>query len=424
MKPISNRYMQEEFIISLDKGLLYRGKDLSLQRVVFIYAVPHQGKPFAETYIQKIGSSAQGTNHAPYMHIFDVETDNDYIYIIMKYIEGSTLQNVMLNRTFTFEEAVAFVTGMSQTLMEIAEERPLNFSINPDNIWVSDDLQIAMINTWDKYEHNQRLSKEMSGAFYRLLTRSELIPADTESLRSGMQNSSLLHNLPVEQKEAAIRAVIHAQEERLSAISFVQSLKDLLNEPDESASRTQPVYSATVPVPTPTPTPTPKSKFLGSSLTGFKQALFSKVMWKRISITLSLALFSGAIFIGVFAFLIETTTGPKKTASTASGTGQKQQASPPAQAKPKTEEVRHVKEPAVETASADSGNQVTIPVLTGLTKEAAEQQALAAGLRYAYFLETNQQSAGTVFKQEPSPNQQAVKGSRVTFWISKGSPSP
>lgn len=61
-----------------------------------------------------------------------------------------------------------------------------------------------------------------------------------------------------------------------------------------------------------------------------------------------------------------------------------------------------------------------IPNLIGMTQEAAEQAVKAAGMRYSYFIEPNPAESGTVFRQEPAPNQPANKGDRVTFYISKG----
>ncbi|NOU96792.1 PASTA domain-containing protein [Paenibacillus sp. LMG 31456] len=413
MKPVSNRYTREELIIPLDHGLLYRGKDLSLQRIVFIYAVPHQGQPYAQTYIHQIGNSAQVTNSAPYMHVFDVEMDQTYIYIIMKYIKGTPLQQFMLNHTFSIQEAAAFVTSMGQTLMEIAEDRPLNFSISPNNLWVSDELQISLINTWDKSQHNQRLSKELSGILYSLVTQTKQVPADTEALRNGLQSSHLLDELSLTQKKTLITTAANAYEERLSALSFTQSLKDLFHEPNEIEGTEEPEDYAVA------PRHSHKNKALATLFTTLKHALFRKLVWKRISLTLSLALLSAVVFIGVFAYLIET-TGHKESKSTlASSTGNQQQTSPP-ENKPQQIEIKNAKEPV----EAKTENHVVVPVLTGLTREDAEKQALANGLRYSFYIETNALAAGTVFKQEPMPHEEAAKGSRVTFWISKGSAAP
>ncbi|MFD0676325.1 MULTISPECIES: PASTA domain-containing protein [unclassified Paenibacillus] len=416
MKPVSNRYTREELIIPLDNGLLYRGKDLSLQRIVFIYAVPHQGQPDAQAYIHQIGNSVQITNSAPYMHVFDVEMDQSHIYIIMKYIKGNPLQQVMLNHTFTFQEAAAFVTGMGQTLMEIAEDRPLNFSISPNNLWVSDELQISLINTWDQSHHKHRLSKELSGVLYCLVTQTDKLPADTEALRHGLQNSQLLEELSLSQKKAVVTAIIHAYEERISALSFIQNLKELFHAPNEQESIEDPDdYDLA-------PSQSPKVMVLGTLFTTLKHVFFRKLVWKRISLTLSLALLSAVVFIGVFAYLIET-TGHKESNSKstlASSTGNQQQTPPSVVNKPQPVEIKNTKEPVV----PENGSNVVVPVLTGLTREDAEKQALAYGLRYTFYIETNPLAAGTVFKQEPMPHEEAAKGSRVTFWISKGSAAP
>jgi beta-lactam-binding protein with PASTA domain len=37
-------------------------------------------------------------------------------------------------------------------------------------------------------------------------------------------------------------------------------------------------------------------------------------------------------------------------------------------------------------------------------------------------LEANQQTKGSVFKQNPDAGTKASKGDNITFWVSKGSP--
>ncbi|TDG00231.1 PASTA domain-containing protein [Paenibacillus piri] len=449
MKPVSNRYTREEFIIPLDQGQLYKGKDLSLNRIVFIYAVPYQSQSLAEAYLQAIGGSAQVTNNPQYMHVFDVEMDHDYIYVIMKYIEGQSLQQLIRTHTFTFREAAAFVAGIGHTLAEIAVERPLNFSIQPSNLWMTDQGQLTIVNTWDTHSGNRRLVQELSGLFFRLLTRREQVPSDIESLRHGLQSSPILNELLEPQRRAAVETILHAHDERMSALAFIQSIKELpeavptddhvnghdhVSAPDENAqsanSMTRPeekyVFELEAELryrsrnATPGEEEADRTRAMPSLLS---RTLFGATMWKRLSIGLSLALLGGAVFVGVFAFLIDN-TGRKETAYMPGGAASGRQQPSETEQQPKPEDNQPAKETEATNNGGDSSVIIPVPALTGLTKEAAEKQALASGLRYTYYLETNQLAAGTVFKQEPMPNEQAAKGSRVTFWISKGNPAP
>jgi serine/threonine-protein kinase len=247
----------------------------------------------------------------------------------------------------------------------------------------------------------------------------------------GLQSSPLFKELTLSQRKAAITAVTHAFEERLSAPSFIHSLNDLLHtsssegdasetytyDVDEVVSRSREALGVRHDEGDNEAENRPSVQS-SALMDKIKQVLFRKRVWKRISLTLSLALLSVVVFIGVFALLIET-TGHKESASkvASSTTLNKQQQPAPDTPNTNKPEIKEVKEPA----AVNKEENVKVPSLTGLTKEAAEQQALALGLRYSFYIETNQLAAGTVFKQEPQPNEEAAKGSRVTFWISKGS---
>jgi hypothetical protein len=418
MKPISNRYVQEETILSLERGRLYKGRDLSLNRTVFIYMVPHQGKAYAQAYLHKIGTSAQVTNHAAYMHVFDVEIDDEFVYVIMKYIEGRSLQQ-LLQQKFTYEEAAEFVCRIGQALTEIAVERPLSFSIKSSNLWVGDSGQITLINTWDAAAQNSPLSKELGGLLYRLLMRTERLPENVEDMRASLK-TYLPDELTENQRKAVIAAVTAVYAERLSAPAFIQFLKEGPSDTDTDTAEWKRSYLSGLSYEKEEAAAADSPARRSPGLLG--RTLLNKRIWKRLSIALSLGALSLTVFIGVFALLIES-NGQKKNEFRSSAAPVNSTQPPPQPSEPqRPEESRAVKLPADATEGTES--PVNIPTLTGLTKEAAEQQALASGLRYTYYLEMNPQAAGTVFKQEPAPNEQAAKGSRVIFWISKGSPAP
>lgn len=61
-----------------------------------------------------------------------------------------------------------------------------------------------------------------------------------------------------------------------------------------------------------------------------------------------------------------------------------------------------------------------MPNLLGFTQAEAEKRVLAAGLRYVYYLENNEETKGLVFKQEPKSGASIAKGDNISFWVSKG----
>ncbi|MNI10465.1 PASTA domain protein [compost metagenome] len=63
-----------------------------------------------------------------------------------------------------------------------------------------------------------------------------------------------------------------------------------------------------------------------------------------------------------------------------------------------------------------------MPNLVGLTQAEAERKSLASRLRYSFVIETNEQSPGEVFKQEPEAGSKIKTGEEIKFWISKTNP--
>ncbi|WP_175532010.1 PASTA domain-containing protein [Paenibacillus sp. yr247] len=61
-----------------------------------------------------------------------------------------------------------------------------------------------------------------------------------------------------------------------------------------------------------------------------------------------------------------------------------------------------------------------VPDLVAHTREDAEKMAIASGLRYQFFMESNAAVKGAVFKQDLTPGTSVKNGDRITFWVSKG----
>ena len=61
-----------------------------------------------------------------------------------------------------------------------------------------------------------------------------------------------------------------------------------------------------------------------------------------------------------------------------------------------------------------------VPDLVAHTREDAEKMAIASGLRYQFFLESNAAVKGVVFKQDLTPGTSVKNGDHITFWVSKG----
>jgi len=72
------------------------------------------------------------------------------------------------------------------------------------------------------------------------------------------------------------------------------------------------------------------------------------------------------------------------------------------------------------TTEPPKSGEIAVPNLVGLSKEEAEKQVLASGLKYEYVLEnSDEQEAGKVFKQEVPAGGAAKKGDKIKFYVSR-----
>lgn len=418
LKPISNRYEPKRLLGPLHGGKLYRGKDSSLQRSVFIYAVQLQGEEAAAAYIGKLGSAAQqGATDSPFLHVLDIEVGQGCIHVIISYKPGLSFEQFVHAHAPSFRDTVEMIANLGESLLEAAEERQLNFSLEPGNIWIADDGTINLINTWDRPASPTRLSKGLSQLFVQLATRSKRIPSSAESFQADLLRTL---DLPARQKEEVIAAVTDAWKERITLASFVQAAKSWLPLPAPAGYGGEPPAASS-------------AKFdaypnFEARSVHTKKALRAqpplRSRWfragKKIWIGLSLSAVGLAVSAGAFVLLVEILHGGDKTkpADPVVVEHRPQPEAPPNTAEAKAKETPVSVAPVV--ADPDKPPVIDTPTLTGLSKEAAEKAALDSGLRYTYYLEPASQPAGTVFKQEPGPGERVEKGSRVLFWISKG----
>ncbi|TNJ66283.1 PASTA domain-containing protein [Paenibacillus hemerocallicola] len=413
MKPISNRYELKQLLGPIHDGQLYEGKDLSLQRSVFIYEVQLQGESAVQQYIGRLGSAAQqGATDSPFLHVLDIEVGSGYIHVVISYKPGSSFRQFVRNHPPSFKETTVMISALGQALLDAAEERHLNFSLDPGNIWITEDGTINVINTWDRPEQPNKISKRLSQLFVQLMTRSDYVPADAETFSTNLLRAL---ELPTKKKEEVVAAVTDAWKERITLVSFVQFTQSLLQPKSSVAAREE----RAAPVQTWSAPPQIEEEPAAYMEEERESRPPSRARWfkigKKVWLGISFSAVGLAVFAGAFVLLVETMNRDRSKPADPVIVEHRPQTTTPQKTAEETN-----KQKTVSVPPSESQPIVGVPTLTGLPKEAAEKMALETGLRYTYYLEVNSQPAGTVFKQEPTPNEQVEKGSHVTFWISKG----
>lgn len=97
-------------------------------------------------FVEEAKKLARFQNQEGIVHIFDCFDENNTSYIVMEYLEGKTLQEVLGERkTFRVSEAAAITVSILDALKEVHREGMLHRDIAPDNVFLTDDGKVKLI---------------------------------------------------------------------------------------------------------------------------------------------------------------------------------------------------------------------------------------------------------------------------------------
>lgn len=126
---------------------------------VFAYRVPGQNnvacynQESAEKFKAGIAKTIEESNCLARFNSVDGVVDvyncieeNDTVYIIMEYLEGKTLKEILLERgQFTFSEALDTLVPILEALSKIHETGVIHRDISPDNIFICNSGKVKLI---------------------------------------------------------------------------------------------------------------------------------------------------------------------------------------------------------------------------------------------------------------------------------------
>ena len=78
-------------------GVVYRGRDLALNRFVALKALPqiHAASTTSRERFRREAQAASALNHPNIVTIYDLLSEGETSYIVMEYVEGDTLADLI-----------------------------------------------------------------------------------------------------------------------------------------------------------------------------------------------------------------------------------------------------------------------------------------------------------------------------------------
>lgn len=139
---INDRY---EIVGTLGEGGManvYLAKDLILDRLVAIKVLRGDlanDEKFVRRF-QREALSASSLSHPNIVEMYDVGEDNGNYYIVMEYVEGQTLKQLLKRRgALTLSEAIDIMLQITEGIAHAHDSYIIHRDIKPQNIMIKDD---------------------------------------------------------------------------------------------------------------------------------------------------------------------------------------------------------------------------------------------------------------------------------------------
>ena len=121
--------------------------DTRMQRKVALKRLPfprdRSGKPWTPVGLSEAQTAAM-LNHPSIVTVYEWDTDNDEAFIIMEYLEGISLAELLDEGPLDPDEAAAVVVAVSDALVFAHENGVLHLDIKPENVLVTLDGRIKV----------------------------------------------------------------------------------------------------------------------------------------------------------------------------------------------------------------------------------------------------------------------------------------
>jgi len=136
---IDNRYKIIKTIGKGGMGIVYIGEDTKLKKKVAIKALPEssiKNKSFKKRLKREAITLSQ-IDHPNICNVYDVVIKDEYSYIVMQYIEGEDLSEILKKEKLSFKKALDISLQITEGLRAAHEKGIVHRDMKPSNIIIS-----------------------------------------------------------------------------------------------------------------------------------------------------------------------------------------------------------------------------------------------------------------------------------------------
>src|SRR5262245_52430249 len=134
-------YLVEEMLGKGGMGVVYRARCTRLDRRVALKVLPPEltrDEDRRRRFIQE-ARAASAVNHPAIAQIYEIEEEGDTTFIVMEFVDGSTLRELVAKREIDLTSAVDVGIQVAEALAKAHEAGIVHRDIKSDNIMVTKD---------------------------------------------------------------------------------------------------------------------------------------------------------------------------------------------------------------------------------------------------------------------------------------------
>ncbi|MDU0200658.1 MULTISPECIES: PASTA domain-containing protein [Paenibacillus] len=399
---LANRYRIVQPLKQLTNGQIVRGQDVTSERDVIIYTFQESDVLENEEILHWMKKASQISNKH-FMQMLDYGSEDGTLYAVLRVESGSLLTDRLNDLVITGNKALTYVHELAIALREAQMKQHLAFSVDVNNLWITDQGQLRIMDRWTEGNNGRRGAPGLGLLLYQLAAKTD-IPTSSMSAYS-FEMSLLFAHMAEETRERAVALACKAYEGLCTFEDFQLELGGLLGIAGEKPEPRTPSYAK--------PSTSSEKKAVR------KWLLIAPAGLSVLVLVLFLSLRSNSDYANDAKQ--QTTAKADPVAVATSGADFSKPSASPTPDRTATPTAEPVVAPTQLSGDSAGQDQLgVVPDLVNHTREEAEKMALDAGLRYEFFLESSSASQGTVFKQDIPPGTAVHNGDRVTFWVSKG----
>jgi Tol biopolymer transport system component/predicted Ser/Thr protein kinase len=140
-------YRIQEKIGEGGMGAVYKAQDTHLDRLVAVKVLPHDKMADLERkqrFVQE-AKAASSLNHPNIVVVHDIASDRGLDFIVMEYIEGKTLDQLIGRKGLRLAEALGYAAQIADGLAKAHAAGIVHRDLKPTNIMVTEDGRVKIL---------------------------------------------------------------------------------------------------------------------------------------------------------------------------------------------------------------------------------------------------------------------------------------